>query len=258
MTDAPRQPILEHLEELRWRLVKSAVALTVGAVVAFFFRDWLFELLESPYRRAIEDTDALAQFQVTEGFSVAMRLSLFGGMLLASPVLLYQLWAFVSPGLHARERRMVVPFMLFGTLFFGAGGLFGYTYAVPIAARWLIGLGQEFQANITLQSAFHFESVIILGMGVVFELPIVIFFLARVGLVTPAFLMRHFRTAVLLIAIISAIITPTAAARSMASMAVTRPRCRRRVSTAIRVDWSPRMTPAAVTTGTIVASWGSS
>jgi len=138
-----------------------------------------------------------------------MKASALAAVFLSAPFLLYQGWAFVAPGLHKRERRMVVPFMAFGTLFFAGGGLFGYTYAVPIAARWLIGLGERFQANITLRSAFQFESVIILGMGLVFEMPIVIFFLARVGLVTPGFLMKHFRTAVLLIAVVSAIITPT-------------------------------------------------
>ena len=126
MNEEQRLPILEHLNELRWRLVKSAVALTVGSVVAFFFRDWLFEILESPYRLAIDDTDALAQFQVTEGFSVAMRLALFGGTLLASPILLYQLWAFVNPALTARERKWTVPIVGALAVLFSGGVVFGY------------------------------------------------------------------------------------------------------------------------------------
>ena len=115
---------------------------------------------------------------------------------------------------------MVVPFLIFGTLFFTAGGAFGYYVATPVAARWLIALGASFKAQITLRSAFQFESWILLGMGAVFELPIVIFFLARIGLVTPGFLMKHFRFAVLIIAILSAVLTPTGDVMTMSVFAI--------------------------------------
>jgi sec-independent protein translocase protein TatC len=104
---------------------------------------------------------------------------------------------------------MVVPFLVFGTAFFVAGGVFAYLVAVPVAARWLIGLGESFTASLTLRSAFQFLSRIVLGLGLVFELPVVIALLARAGIVTPGFLMRHFRTAVLIIAVLAAILTPT-------------------------------------------------
>jgi sec-independent protein translocase protein TatC len=104
---------------------------------------------------------------------------------------------------------MVIPFLVFGTSFFVAGGAFGYLVATPYAARWLIGIGAPFVASITLRSAFQFESRVILGMGAVFELPVLIFFLSRIGLVTPGFLMRHLRTAVVIIAVVAAVITPT-------------------------------------------------
>ena len=115
---------------------------------------------------------------------------------------------------------MVLPFIFFGTLSFVSGGWFGYVVATPTAARWLLNLGQRFHAQITLRSAFGFVSWIILGMGLVFELPVAIFFLSRVGLVTPRFLMRHFRTAVLIIAILSAVLTPTGDIPTMAVFAV--------------------------------------
>ena len=104
---------------------------------------------------------------------------------------------------------MLVPFLLFGTLFFVGGGVFGYLVATPVAAQWLLALGEDFTAKLTLRSAFQFQSSIILGMGVVFELPVLISLLSSMGLVTPRFLMRHFRTAVLIIAVLAAIITPT-------------------------------------------------
>jgi len=115
---------------------------------------------------------------------------------------------------------MVLQFIVFGTVFFVAGGWFGYVVATPTAARWLLNLGERFHAQITLRSAFGFESWIILGMGLVFELPVVIFFLSRVGLVTPAFLMRHFKVAVLIIAVMSAVLTPTGDIPTMAVFAV--------------------------------------
>ncbi len=149
--EARRQPILEHLNELRWRLVKSAVALTVGAVVAFFFRDWLFDLLESPYRLAIDNTDALAQFQVTEGFSVAMRLALFGGTLLASPVLLYQIWAFVNPALTPRERKWTVPMVTALAVLFGGGVVFGYII-LPRGLEFLLGIQSGLEPIIGVSS----------------------------------------------------------------------------------------------------------
>ena len=118
------------------------------------------------------------------------------------------------------ERRWVFPFLLFSTLFFVGGGAFGYYVATPIAASWLLNLGSEFTAQITLRSAFSFQSTLILGMGAVFEMPILIFFLARIGVVTPAFLMRNFRYAVLVIALLSAVITPTGDMMTMAVFAV--------------------------------------
>jgi sec-independent protein translocase protein TatC len=138
-----------------------------------------------------------------------MKAAGLAGVFLASPYLLYQVWAFVAPGLYPRERRMVVPFLAFGTLFFLAGGAFGYAVATPVAARMLIEMGRGYTANITLGSAFQFESRVVLAMGLVFELPVLVFFLSRLGIVTPAFLLRHLRHAVLAIAILAALVTPT-------------------------------------------------
>jgi len=201
--------ILDHLDELRSRLLRSVILFIAMFAICWGFSATLLDILMRPIREHLFEGGEIVFINLTEPFLIYMKASALAAVFLSAPFLLYQGWAFVAPGLHKRERRMVVPFMAFGTLFFAGGGLFGYAYAVPIAARWLIGLGERFQANITLRSAFQFESVIILGMGLVFEMPIVIFFLARVGLVTPGFLMKHFRTAVLLIAIVSAIITPT-------------------------------------------------
>ena len=208
MTEPRRQPILEHLEELRWRLVKSAAALAIGAVVAFFFRDWLFELLESPYRRAIDDSDALAQFQVTEGFSVAMRLALFGGTLLASPVLLYQIWAFVNPALTTRERKWTVPIVAALAVLFTGGVVFGYVI-LPRGLDFLLEIQSGLEPIIGVGSYISLTLRFLLVFGLAFEFPVFLFAAAATGLLSSRQLAQGRRWAVLIIVIVGAVVTPT-------------------------------------------------
>lgn len=208
MTEERRQPILEHLEELRWRLVKGAAALLVGAVIAFFFRDWLFELLESPYRKAIDDSDALAQFQVTEGFSVAMRLALFGGVLLASPVLLYQIWAFVNPALTNRERKWTVPIASALAVLFTGGVVFGYLI-LPRGLEFLLGIQGGLDPIIGVGSYISLTLRFLLVFGLAFEFPVFLFAAAAAGLLSSQQLAQGRRWAVLAIVVIGAVVTPT-------------------------------------------------
>jgi sec-independent protein translocase protein TatC len=208
VTDERRQPILEHLNELRWRLVKSAAALTVGAVVAFFFRDWLFELLESPYRLAIDDTDALAQFQVTEGFSVAMRLALFGGTLLASPILLYQIWAFVNPALTTRERKWTVPIVIALAVLFTGGVVFGYVI-LPRGLEFLLGIQGGLDPIIGVGSYISLTLRFLLVFGLAFEFPVFLFAASAAGLLSSQQLGQGRRWAVLIIVVLGAVVTPT-------------------------------------------------
>jgi sec-independent protein translocase protein TatC len=207
---------LEHLDELRSRLLRSLVVFAIAFMACWLFSDRILVWLLRPIREHMFGGGDIVFIHITEPFAIYMKASALAGIFLASPYFLYQLWAFVAPGLYKSERRMVVPFLLFGTLFFITGGLFGYEVATPVAARWLLGLGEEFRANVTLRSAFQFQSRIMLGLGLVFELPVVIGLLARLGLVTPRFLLRHFRTAVLVIAILAAVLTPTGDIMTMA------------------------------------------
>jgi sec-independent protein translocase protein TatC len=208
VTDERRLPILEHLEEFRWRLVKSAAALAIGAVIAFFFRDWLFELLESPYRLAIDDTDALAQFQVTEGFSVAMRLALFGGTLLASPVLLYQIWAFVNPALTTRERKWTIPIVVALALLFAGGVVFGYLI-LPRGLDFLLGIQGGLEPIIGVGSYISLTLRFLLVFGIAFEFPVFLFAASAAGLVSSRQLAQGRRWAVLIIVVLGAVVTPT-------------------------------------------------
>jgi len=127
----------------------------------------------------------------------------------ASPYVLYQFWRFIAPGLYRHERRYLLPFLFFGSFFFLAGGAFAYYIAFPLAAEFLLQMGKAFEPVITIERYFGFQMTIILGLGLMFELPVVIFILSSIGLVTPGFLMKNFRYAVVIIVIVAAIITPT-------------------------------------------------
>lgn len=201
-------PLLEHLDELRSRVFKSALGFFVVFVACATVSKHILAILLAPVQNVLPDGDSLSYIRLTEPFLTHLKAAALVALFISAPVFLYQLWAFVSPGLYRHERRWIVPFLTFGTGFAAAGGVFAYLVIVPVAANWLIGIGEGYQNIVTLQEAFAFVNRILIGMGIVFELPILIFFLARIGVVTPAFLMRHFRVVVLLIAVLSAVLTP--------------------------------------------------
>jgi sec-independent protein translocase protein TatC len=201
--------VLEHLDELRSRLFRAVIGYVLVFVACWFVRAPVLAFLLRPIRDHLFEGDDIVFINMTEPFMIYMKASALLAVFVAAPWILYQIWAFIVPGLYRRERHMALPFLLFGSLFFVGGGAFGYYAATPRAAEWLIGLGQDYRAAITLRSAFAFESRIILAMGAVFELPILIFFLTRLGVVTPGMLLRQFRVAVLVIAVLSAVLTPT-------------------------------------------------
>lgn len=200
---------LGHLDELRVRLLRCIIVYLIAFAACWYYAGPILKFLLRPIERHLNGNGDLVFLQVSEPFLVFMKAAAIAAVFLSSPWILYQLWAFIAPGLYRHERRMAVPFLVFGTVFFVAGGAFGYYVAVPQAAGWLINLGSGFRAALTLRSAFQFVSWILLGMGAVFEMPILIFFLARLGIVTPGFLFRHLRIAVLIMAVTAAVITPT-------------------------------------------------
>jgi len=207
---------LEHLDELRSRLFRIAIVFVVLLAASWAVSDRILAFLMEPIREHLMDGGDIIFIALTEPFMVYMKASAIAAIFLSSPFILWQFWGFVAPGLYKKERRAGAVFIVLGTLFFVAGGAFGYYVALPITARWLLSLGTQFKAQLTLQSAFEFESRMLLGAGLVFEMPIVILLLSRFGIVTPAFLMRHFRMAVMVIAIAAAVITPSGDALTMA------------------------------------------
>jgi sec-independent protein translocase protein TatC len=199
---------LEHLDELRKRLLRSVLAVGAGFAVCLLFARPILDFLLAPIVRLL-GADRPVFLELGEPFLLYMKVAFLAGLFLAAPVVLYQAWAFIAPGLYAHERRYALPFVLFATLFFVAGGAFGYYVGFPTAARFLLRVAEGFEPSLRLSSLFSFESKIILGLGLVFQLPTVIYFLARLGLVTPGFLWHHFKYAVLIIFILAAVLTPT-------------------------------------------------
>ena len=207
--DLPRMSLLEHLEELRVRIVRSLIAVTVAFGFCWFFVERIAEFLAQPIYDALPEGTRLTFLGVTDPFIIYVKVAALTALFIASPAVLYQAWRFVAPGLYQKERRRAFPFILAGTFFFVAGGAFAYYVAFPFAVDFLIGMGAAFQPMITVEKYFRFLLFVILGLGLMFELPIFIFLLAQMGVVTPRFLMRHFRWAVLLIFVAAALVTPT-------------------------------------------------
>ncbi len=205
----PKMTFLEHLEELRKRLIVSIVALGVGFLVCWNFADRIFAWLQYPLAKFLPPGDKLVFTRLTEPFLLYMKVAFFAGIFVASPIIIWQLWLFISPGLYKRERRYAVPFIIIASLFFIAGGYFGYRVLLPGTCKFFLETGKQFKQMIKVDEFFSFASTIILATGLVFETPILIFFLARLGIVTPAFLMQKAKYAVVLAFIISAIVTPT-------------------------------------------------
>lgn len=204
-----KMSFLDHLEELRKRLLISFVAVFVAFLLCWSFADELFEILQRPLEQYLPPGDALAYTRLTAPFFLYMKVAFFAGLFLAAPVILLQIWLFISPGLYKRERRYALPFIVFGALFFAAGGYFGYRYLLPSTCAFFLETGKNFKQVVTVDDYFSFASLIILAAGIVFETPIFVFFLARIGIVTPAFLLQKFKYAVVFAFIFAAIITPT-------------------------------------------------
>ena len=204
-----RMSFLDHLEELRSRLLKSLIALAVGFGVAWGYHEEIFHFMVTPLKRASPTLELIATTP-TEAIMLYMKMSFFVGIFIAAPFLLYQLWAFIAPGLYAHEKGYAIPFVMFGTLFFIAGAAFGHYYLFPVTLKFLGEFGgTDIKFMPKISEYYDFYSWFLLALGVVFQVPVIIFVLARVGIVTAGFLLRQFKWAVLVSFIVAAIVTPT-------------------------------------------------
>lgn len=207
--ELPRMTLLDHLDELRKRLFASVIAIFVAFIGCWYFSPAIFHWLQKPILDVLAADDKLAFTDLAGPFMLYIKVALLSAIFVASPFLLFQLWLFLRPGLYQRERRLAVPFIVFTTIFFVAGGLFGYYVAFPMVVKFLMGVGQDFKQVVTIQAYFSMMSKILLGLGLVFEMPMLMFFLARLGIVNARQLLKGFRWAVLGIFVTAAVITPT-------------------------------------------------
>lgn len=209
-------PVTGHLEELRGRLLKIIWTVLGAMGITYFFSDVLIGWLKRPL------AGELYFFSPTEAFWVTLKVSFFAGALLSLPVILYQLWRFVAPGLLPRERRYALPFVMLGCLFFILGLLFCYFVVLPFALNFLVGFGTERGLKTMFSIGLYVDFLLkfLLAFGVIFELPLAITLLAKLGLVTPQFLARNRRYAILVNGVIAAILTPTSDIFNMMLMMV--------------------------------------
>jgi sec-independent protein translocase protein TatC len=207
-TDEGKMSFFEHLAELRTRIIWSLVPSLIGLLIAFRFSDRILIYLRRPLEAAQVQLVALTP---TEAFWMSMKLSMVCGLILATPVILWQVWAFVSPGLHTHVRRFAGPFVLIGSLLFVLGAAFALLVVVPFALTFLLNFGktQGIQPMISVSSHVDFVIKFTLAFGLVFELPLALTLLSRVGIVTPQFLSKNRKYAILINFIIAAVLTPT-------------------------------------------------
>ena len=209
-----KMSFLEHLDELRKRLMVSASCLLAGFLIAsvFVFNGTIFNFIMSGMQEALPAGDQLVYTEPTEAFFLYIKMAALSGLVLAIPVILYQFWLFVAPGLYAHEKRFAIPFVFFASGFFIGGALFSHYILFPIAWRFFASFSEEseiMQFLPRVQPAFSLYVRLLLACGFVFQMPTLVFFLARVGAVTPGFLWRNIKYAILLIFIFAAVLTPT-------------------------------------------------
>jgi sec-independent protein translocase protein TatC len=208
----PTMGFLDHLEELRKRIIYSIIAIAVGFFACWGFRENIYAVIQRPVMDALQRNGLSAKLvylNPTDPFNLYLKVAGMAGLFVTSPFVLYQVWCFISPGLYRTEKRYVMPFMASTVALFLAGGYFGYKVVLPQALVFLIGFGKEFQPMITLTEYSSLFLTIYVGLGVIFEMPIVIFFLALMGIVSAGWMWRNIRYAILGIFVIAAIITPT-------------------------------------------------
>ena len=208
----PTMGFLDHLEELRKRIIYSIVAVAVGFFACWWKVEAIYEIMQRPIMDALRAngmSEKLVYLNPTEPFNLYLKIAALAGLFLTSPFVLYQVWMFISPGLYRKEKKYVVPFMVSTIALFSLGGIFGYKFVYPYALTFLINFGKQFQPMITVGEYTQLFLSVVLGMGLIFEMPILVFFLALMGIMSAGFMWKNFRYAILVIFIIAAIVTPT-------------------------------------------------
>jgi sec-independent protein translocase protein TatC len=210
--DTYSMPLMAHLEELRKRIIFSVLGVIVGFLTCWSYADRILGLVQQPLIRALHHhglSGGLVYLNPTEPFNLYLEVGFVAGLFTASPFVFYQLWLFIAPGLYRKERRYVLPFLLSTVGLFIAGGFFGYKMVYPASLDLLIGYGLRFQPMITIAEYTKLFLTIIIGLGLIFEMPILVFFLALMRVITARWMWRNLRYSIIAIFVVAAMVTPT-------------------------------------------------
>lgn len=209
MQPEDKVPFTAHLEELRDRLIRCFIAIAVGFALCYAFKERLFQILMLPLQTAMGTNDIMIFTGLPEAFFTYLKVAFLAGIMVASPVLIYQFWMFVAPGLYDKEKKLLIPILFLSTFFFLGGALFGYFVVFPYGFKFFLAFANEtIQARPSMREYLAFSSKLLIAFGLVFELPLVITFMARLGIVSVPFLRKNRKYAILLFFTGSALITP--------------------------------------------------
>ena len=205
-----KMSFLEHLDELRKRIVRSLLALCIGVGIAAFFIEDLYAFVMLPLRQMLRPGETMIYTYPTEAFMLYIRIALIAGLFIAAPLIFWQVWLFVAPALYAKERRYAIPFVVLSSIGVLSGAAFSHYVAFPLMWRFFASFSNELVSFMPrIEDAFSVYMRMLIGMAVVFQMPALVFFLARMGVVTARWMIRQFKYAVLVIVIVAAIITPS-------------------------------------------------
>ena len=209
MNDEAKQPFMSHLEELRTRLIRSFIAIGIAAVASYAFSEEIFKFLTSPLMAGLPEGEKMIFTSPTEVIFTYIKIALIVGLLISSPYVFLQVWKFIAPGLYQNEKKYVIPFVVCSTVLFVGGTAFGYLMVLPLGFKVLIGMAPDnVDAAIKVNEYFSIATKMLLGIGLGFEMPIIIFFLTKIGVLNIAFLKKNRKYAILLAFIAAAIFTP--------------------------------------------------
>jgi len=216
-----KMSLTDHLVELRKRLVRCVIILFIGFGACYYYKDFIFDIVTRPLVHVLPKNSYLIYTGLTEAFFVYMKLAFFASLIITCPFIIYQIWKFISPALHSTEKKYVLPFVLFSTLLFISGVLFGYFIALPPAFEFFVSFNNKYlQSMISFSDYISLFVTFLLGFGLSFELPVFMFFLAKLGIVNSQMLSKQRKYALLVIFIVAAILTPSPDALSQVLMAI--------------------------------------
>ena len=218
--DGGKMSFLEHLDELRKRIIRSVIAIFIGFLIACFFIEPVFAFIMRPLQQALPDGGKLVFTEPTEAFVLYIKIAAIAGLLLASPAVMAQVWLFIAPGLYAHEKKLAIPFVVLSTIGFVGGAAFSHYLVFPMAWTFFASFTTDYMTFMPrIEPAFGLYMKLLLIFGLIFQMPTVVLFLARMGVITARFMIRNIKYAVLIIFIASAVLTPTGDAFVQTAMA---------------------------------------